>query len=321
MNQSGASFGHKDSGVSIYEGIECSQEFIDSNIEIHWEEILFSTIYIALLITGVTSNLLVCVVILKKPEMQTFTNKLVFNLAVIDILLLMTSQTIVAFSVERYLAICHPLSSYTRSASSRPLRIIAAIWLTAFVMAFPFGYGSDTETLPYQLVNDLDEVCVVNFEVCSIFHVLGYAYKTNKTNIIYIFLTLYFVIPSIILLFMYGRIAVTLLNQKQIGESGTRNSISPNHLATAMLAIIVLSFFLCWTPYYISILYDSSVSSNTFWNIAMALIFLSSTLNACLYNLMSSKFRKAFKDTICCKLNRTSATTPNLCVETQATEV
>ncbi|XP_065332840.1 neuropeptides capa receptor-like [Cloeon dipterum] len=227
MNQSGTSFGHKDSGVSIYDGIECSQEFIDSNLDIYWEDILFSTIYIALLITGVTSNFLVCVVILKKPEMQTFTNKLVFNLAVTDILLLSTSQTIVAFSVERYLAICHPLSSYTRSASSRPLRIIAAIWLTAFVMALPFGYGSDTETLQSQMINDLDEVCDINFEVCGIFHVLGYDYKKNKPNIIYIFLT-----------------------------------------------------------------FDSS---NTFWNISMTLIFLSSTLNACLYNLMSSKFRKAFK--------------------------
>ena len=47
--------------------------------------------------------------------------------------------TIVAFSLERYLAICHPLLAYTMSGLSRAARIVALIWLVALISALPFA--------------------------------------------------------------------------------------------------------------------------------------------------------------------------------------
>merc|ERR1719220_1482160 len=46
--------------------------------------------------------------------------------------------TILAFSFERYLAICHPLYSYTMAGLKRTARIIVALWICSALAAAPF---------------------------------------------------------------------------------------------------------------------------------------------------------------------------------------
>ncbi len=46
--------------------------------------------------------------------------------------------TIVAFSMERYLAICHPLYSHTMSGFKRAVRIIGLVWLVSLLSATPY---------------------------------------------------------------------------------------------------------------------------------------------------------------------------------------
>ena len=47
--------------------------------------------------------------------------------------------TIVSFSMERYLAICHPLYSHTMSGFTRAVRIIALVWLVSLLSAVPYA--------------------------------------------------------------------------------------------------------------------------------------------------------------------------------------
>ncbi|KOB66880.1 Neuropeptide receptor A27 [Operophtera brumata] len=48
--------------------------------------------------------------------------------------------TIVAFSLERYLAICHPLHLYAMAGLRRALKIVAGLWLFSLVSASPFAW-------------------------------------------------------------------------------------------------------------------------------------------------------------------------------------
>lgn len=48
-----------------------------------------------------------------------------------------TVLTITAFTVERYVAICHPFLSHTMSKLSRAIRFIIAIWILALCLAAP----------------------------------------------------------------------------------------------------------------------------------------------------------------------------------------
>jgi hypothetical protein len=47
--------------------------------------------------------------------------------------------TIVAFSMERYLAICHPLYAHTMSGFKRAVRIIALVWIISLIAAIPYA--------------------------------------------------------------------------------------------------------------------------------------------------------------------------------------
>lgn len=57
--------------------------------------------------------------------------------------------TIVAFSMERFLAICHPLHLYTMSGLQRPVRIIAGLWIVSLLSAVPFAVFTDIDYIEY----------------------------------------------------------------------------------------------------------------------------------------------------------------------------
>jgi 7 transmembrane receptor (rhodopsin family) len=57
--------------------------------------------------------------------------------------------TIVAFSMERFVAICHPLHLHTMSGLQRPIRVIAVIWVVSFICALPFAVFSEIDIIRY----------------------------------------------------------------------------------------------------------------------------------------------------------------------------
>jgi len=113
-----------------------------------------TVIYVVILLTGLVGNVSTCVVIARNKHMHTATNYYLFSLAVSDLLLLVsglpqemycnwsrypyvfgeafcvlqgfaaetsanaTVLTITAFTVERYVAICHPFQSHNLSKVS-----------------------------------------------------------------------------------------------------------------------------------------------------------------------------------------------------------
>lgn len=130
-------------------------------------------VYISIFLTGTIGNISTCIVIARNKSMHTATNYYLFSLAISDLLLLIsglppeiwsiwfkypyvfgecfciirglaaetstnaTVLTITAFTVERYVAICHPFLSQTMSKLSRAIKLILAIWLVALSFAIP----------------------------------------------------------------------------------------------------------------------------------------------------------------------------------------
>lgn len=47
--------------------------------------------------------------------------------------------TIMAFTTERYIAICHSIRLQTKSKLSRAVRVISFIWLVSFAASVPWG--------------------------------------------------------------------------------------------------------------------------------------------------------------------------------------
>ncbi|UXI18284.1 26S proteasome non-ATPase regulatory subunit 8-like [Sarcoptes scabiei] len=133
-------------------------------------------LYVLILFTGVIGNLLTCIVIVRNRYMHTATNYYLFSLAISDLLLLILGLpqeiyqiwhrypyvfgeifcilrgfsseastnssvlTITAFTMERYIAICHPLKAHKMSKLSRAIKLIVIIWLLGFLCAAPIAY-------------------------------------------------------------------------------------------------------------------------------------------------------------------------------------
>lgn len=130
-------------------------------------------LYILILVAGIIGNVSTCIVIVRNKSMHTATNYYLFSLAISDLLLLLcglppeihriwypdvyifgetscrllglcsetsanaTVLTITAFTIERYIAICHPFLSHTMSKLSRVIKFIIAVWVIALCLAIP----------------------------------------------------------------------------------------------------------------------------------------------------------------------------------------
>lgn len=132
-----------------------------------------TVIYSVIFITGIFGNIFTCLVIVRNKSMHTATNYYLFSLAISDLLLLVSGMpqeiysiwskwpyvfgnafcvirglaaetstnasvlTITLFTVERYLAICHPFVSQKMSKLSRATKHVVWLWVVALWLALP----------------------------------------------------------------------------------------------------------------------------------------------------------------------------------------
>lgn len=167
-------------------------------------------LYGAIFFVGLIGNISTCITIARNKSLHTSTNYYLFSLSISDLLLLLsglpqeiymiwsrypyifgytfciarglfsetstnaTVLTIVTFTIERYLAICHPFFSYTSTMTklSRALKQIIIIWIVAIGLAIPqalqFGLRylnpHNSNTLMCQLVH---QIFAYSFEVST----------------------------------------------------------------------------------------------------------------------------------------------------------
>lgn len=137
----------------------------------HDSAVSLSIIYGCIFLLGVSSNLVTCLVIVRVRFMHTKTNYYLLNLSISDLVVLLIALpvdlsylwqrypfpfgeavcvgktllseasvcssvlTVAAFTIERYVAICHPVRSSEHVHSRSLLKIITCIWVVSFLYA------------------------------------------------------------------------------------------------------------------------------------------------------------------------------------------
>ncbi|XP_038662434.1 thyrotropin-releasing hormone receptor-like [Scyliorhinus canicula] len=290
--------------------------------------------------TGIIGNIMVVLVVLTARHMRTPTNCYLVSLAVADLMVLVaaglpnisdslieewiyghagclgitylqylginvSSCSITAFTVERYIAICHPIKAQSICTVSRAKKILAFLWvITSFYCMLWF------------FLVDININSRQNAEC-------GYKVSRNLYLPIYfIDFTIFYVIPLIVATVLYGLIGRVLFlsplpNQAETGterwrerpgtesnssQSSSRTSkgaISSRKQVTKMLAVVVILFALLWMPYRTIVVVNSFIDKqyeNAWFLLFCRLcVYANSAVNPVIYNLMSQKFRSAFK--------------------------
>ncbi|XP_073326625.1 thyrotropin-releasing hormone receptor-like [Pagrus major] len=304
------------------------------------------TIFLTMLIcvVGIAGNIMVVLVVLRTKHMVTPTNCYLVSLAAADLIVLLaaglpnisdvvafwiygytgclcitylqylginvSSCSITAFTIERYIAICHSIKAQFICTVSRAKRIIAGVWIFTSLYCIMWFFLVDTNETVY--TNGVVVTC-------------GYRVSRSLYMPIYFLdFTLFYVIPLTVATVLYGLIARILfmsplpshLSDREGGGSvhqghsnstnkANKGAISARKQITKMLAVVVVLFALLWMPYRTLVVVNSFIDPpyhNTWFLLFCRMcIYTNSAINPIIYNLMSQKFRVAFKKL--CKCN------------------
>ncbi|CAG2112324.1 unnamed protein product, partial [Medioppia subpectinata] len=202
-------------------------------------------VYALILLTGVVGNVCTCVVIANNKYMHTATNYYLFSLAISDLLLLIlglpqelyllwqkypyvfgesvcilrgfTSEmstnasilTITAFTVERYVAICHPLKAHTMSQLPRAIKSILIVWALGAICAIPVAWQFGIIYVPYSGRQLYDSA------QCTVKQVI-FKYGFEIATLVF------FIIPITVISVLYVLIGVHLHRSSRQIRSGSK---------------------------------------------------------------------------------------------------
>ncbi|XP_026751895.1 pyrokinin-1 receptor-like [Galleria mellonella] len=305
-------------------------------------------IYSLIFVTGLIGNIFTCLVIVRNKSMHTATNYYLFSLAISDLLLLVSGipqemysiwskwpyvfghsfcllrglasetstnasvLTITLFTIERYLAICHPFVSHKMSKLSRATRHVMMLWVAAFAFALPqalqFGI-KDHQGITMCLQTRV--IIEHSFELSTFF---------------------FFFAPMVLITVLYSLIGLRLRktsiskdnNDQRLFERSRhlthevrRKSSQSTKRVVKMLVAVVVAFFICWAPFHaqrLVAIYGTTENHQAkspillmvysfLTYISGVFYYVSTCINPIFYHIMSNKFREAFKNTViqwCC---------------------
>ena len=150
-----------------------------------------------------------------------------------------SSLSITAFTIERYIAICHPMKAQIVCTVNRAKKIILGVWIFACLYCSPWLFLTKTKPLYYKGLHDV-ETCTF---ALSRKNYLGYFFAD---------LILFYILPLLLSCVLYGLIARVLFSRDiQKNTNGNSNGLvsaqeskSSNNGTSARAQVRILIFLM-----------------------------------------------------------------------------
>ncbi|XP_060066614.1 RYamide receptor-like [Ylistrum balloti] len=299
-------------------------------VPIYLQAILI-TMYSAIIILSVGGNLTVCFIVFRARRMRTVMNFFIVSLAMSDLLMailcipftfvanlvlnywpfgdllcpivtflqsvtvFLSSFTLVAISMDRYIAIIYPLRQ--KMSKKQAFIVIALIWCVAFLIPIPTALFSWTHK--YVNVSTAPKFCQEMF-----------ANPEDKRLYGTMIMLLQYFIPLLILMFTYGRISTVMWIDRTPGEAMTtrdqRMTESKRKIIKMMITVVII-YAICWLPLHaLNIAGDVDPSiydikgMNYIWMTSHWLAMSNCMYNPFIYCWMNAKFRNGFLKVLNC---------------------
>nr|UVI03434.1 allatostatin C receptor 2 [Procambarus clarkii] len=277
-------------------------------------------------VVGLCGNTLVIYVVTRFSKMQTVTNLYILNLAIADELFvvgipfLMTTSMLghwpfgsimcklymittslnqftsslflTIMSADRYIAVCHPISSPRfRTPMISKLVSLTAWTLSALMIVPVFMYSNTLED------NGLDN--------CNIFWPESEGVRGEIAFIRYSF-ALAFGAPLALIFIFYS---LVLHKLKTVGpKSKSKEKKKSRQKVTRLVLTVITVYVICWLPYWVlqlTLILSTPKQGHTNFMVVLFMIssclsYINSALNPILYAFLSDNFKKSFMKACTC---------------------
>ncbi|XP_061660317.1 histamine receptor H2b [Syngnathoides biaculeatus] len=224
----------------------------------------------------------------------------------LDVLLCAASiLSLLAISVDRYLAISAPLNYSARITPARVTLAIVAIWALSLAVSFvPIHLGWNTvdyrvQHLDWHVGQEHEEGRYCQFE------------WNNNYIILYVLCSFY--LPLVIMCGMY--LCIFRVARQQVrrirattpsfARMASTAAIAKEHKATMTLAAVLGAFVICWFPYFTFFtrtgIEEQKNPPTTLHSVLLWLGYFNSVLNPILYPALNRDFRKAYAELLFCR--------------------
>lgn len=281
---------------------------------------VLAVIYLVVFVVGLTGNSLAIFVVLRYTKMKTVTNMYILNLAVADELyilglpfltthnvlnywpfgnflcrILMWADSISQFtstfcltvmSIDRYMAVVHPIRSARWRRPSVAKVINSMVWALSCLLTLP--------VIIYCDVQPERNTCNLSWPE---------PHDVWSTAFILYTAILGFFCPLMVICLCYLLIVI------KVKSAGARAGLSKRRRSekkvTRMVVIIVVVFVLCWLPFFmlniinlISTLQENGVVTGVYF-LTVILTYVNSCANPLLYGFLSDNFKRSFQKVLC----------------------
>ncbi|XP_069786463.1 mu-type opioid receptor-like [Narcine bancroftii] len=258
-------------------------------------------------------------VIVRYTKMKTATNIYIFNLALADALATSTLPfqsinylmgswpfgkllckvvlsidyynmftsifTLTTMSMDRYIAVCHPVKALDFRTTHNAKVINVCIWILSSTIGLPVMIMATT------LVHNGQLECTLKFP-----H--PHWYWDNLLKIcVFIFA---FVMPVLIITVCYGLMILRLKSVRIL--SGSRGKDRNLRRITRMVLVVVMVFIVCWMPIHVYVILralvviPSTILDMVAWHFCITLGYTNSCLNPVLYAYLDENFKRCFRE-------------------------
>lgn len=247
--------------------------------------------------------------------------------------------TLTMMSVDRYIAVCHPVKALEFRTPVKAKIINVCIWILSSAVGVPIMIMAVTKVtnqgeyvfikgcICWIMCLDITTKIKVHFlldlnrtvysmtgaTVCMLkFPDPDWYWDTVTKICVFIFA---FVVPVLVITICYGLMILRLRSVRLL--SGSKEKDRNMRRITRMVLVVVAAFIICWTPIHIFIIVKTLVDINqknpfviASWHLCIALGYTNSSLNPVLYAFLDENFKRCFRDF--CLPFRTRAAQNNL---------
>ncbi|XP_009903244.2 delta-type opioid receptor [Dryobates pubescens] len=282
--------------------------------------VVITALYSVVCVVGLLGNVLVMYGIVRYTKMKTATNIYIFNLALADALATSTLPfqsakylmetwpfgellckvvlsidyynmfssilTLTMMSVDRYIAVCHPVRALDFRTPAKAKVVNVCIWLLSSLIGVPIMVMAVTKA------KDGVVLCTLQFPDPALY------WDTVTKICVFIFA---FLVPILVITICYGLMILRLRSVRLL--SGSREKDRSLRRITRMVLVVVAAFIVCWAPIHIFVIVWTLVDidkRNPYvlagLHLCIALGYTNSSLNPVLYAFLDENFKRCFRE-------------------------